>query len=108
MTARILTIVFALLLFSRCKSNFYPAHMTKETETGRYHVNFDKMTEAMNDLSELILTLQGNGDYDRVANLVAENGIIKPELQSDLDRIAQTVIPVDIVFEQGADILGLV
>lgn len=34
-----------------------------KTEKGTYKVNFAKMETAMKELSELILTLQGNGDY---------------------------------------------
>ena len=33
--------------------------------TGTYRVDFPAMSEAVNGLSELILTLQGNGDYGR-------------------------------------------
>ena len=78
-----------------------------KNEDGTFMVNFDKMESAMTELSRLILTLQGNGDYDGVANLVAEKGIISDELQADLDRLSSANIPVDIVFEQGKDALGL-
>ncbi|MBN4085487.1 Zn-dependent hydrolase, partial [Flavobacteriaceae bacterium AH-315-B10] len=77
------------------------------SEDGTYTVNYDKMFVAMRDLSNVILTLQGNGDYDGVANLVAEKGIITEELQADLDRLSSANIPVDVVFEQGIETLGL-
>jgi len=76
-------------------------------EDGTFKVNFDKMEIAMKEMSNLILTLQGNGDYDGVAKLVAEKGIISPELQADLDRLGFAGIPVDVVFEQGTEVLGL-
>ena len=76
-------------------------------EDGTYKVNFDKMETAMEDLSNLILTLQGDGDYDGVAKLVDEKGIISPELQADLDRLTNANIPVDVIFEQGTEVLGL-
>ena len=76
-------------------------------EDGTYTVNYDNMITAMEDLSRLILTLQGNGDYDGVAKLVAQKGLITAELQSDLDRLSSASIPVDVVFEQGIDVLGL-
>jgi len=76
-------------------------------EDGTYSVDFEKMEIAMTDLSNLILTLQGNGDYEGVAKLVVEKGIISDELQADLDRLSLASIPVDIVFEQGVDVLGL-
>ena len=65
------------------------------------------MQEAMNALSADILTLQGDGDYDAAASLVAGKAVIDDELQADLDRLAELGIPVDIVFEQGVNILGL-
>ena len=76
-------------------------------EDGLYSVNMDKMSEAVSSLSELILTLQGNGDYDGVAELVADKGIIKPQLEADLALLKAASIPVDIVFEQGKTQLGL-
>ena len=76
-------------------------------EDGLYSVNMDKMSEAVSSLSELILTLQGNGDYDGVAELVADKGIIKPQLEADLARLKAASIPVDIVFKQGKTQLGL-
>ena len=76
-------------------------------EDGLYSVNMDKMSAAVYSLSELILTLQGNGDYDGVAELVADKGIIKPQLEADLARLKAASIPVDIVFKQGKSQLGL-
>ena len=76
-------------------------------EDGTYKVDFEKMQSAMNALSELILKLQGDGDYDGVAELVDNKGIIGAELQSDLNKLETQNIPVDIVFEQGTEVLGL-
>ncbi len=76
-------------------------------EDGTYKVNFDKMEAAMKDLSNLILTLQGNGDYEGVAKLVSEKGIVTKSLQADLDRLRSANIPVDVVFNQGVAVLGL-
>ncbi len=52
-------------------------------KTGHYSVNFDKMTEAMNSLSSLILTLQGNGDYTGVKNLLDTKGVVSQQLAND-------------------------
>jgi hypothetical protein len=80
---------------------------TRDEKAGTYKVNFDNFQKAMDTLSEKILTLQGDGDYDGVANLVADKGIIKTQLQADLDRLSAKGIPVDIIFEQGVKVLGL-
>ncbi|MCU4163573.1 dipeptidyl-peptidase 3 family protein [Carboxylicivirga caseinilyticus] len=74
--------------------------------TGFYTVDFEKMTEAMNSLSADILTIQGDGDYQKSLQTLAEMGTIRPQLQKDLDRIEQAGIPVDIVFEQGPSVIG--
>ncbi len=79
----------------------------RNPETGRYRVDFDKMETAINDLSRLLLTLQGDGDYEGVKKLTETRGIIEPQLQADLDRLTNASIPVDIVFQQGVAELGL-
>jgi hypothetical protein len=76
-------------------------------ENGTYTVNFDEFQSAMNSLSEKILTLQGDGDYDGVGVLFDEMGLVGPALQHDLDRVSEAGIPRDIVFEQGVKVLGL-
>lgn len=76
-------------------------------EQGLYSINVDKMTAAIDSLSELILTLQGNGDYQGVDSLVKESGVIGETLAADLARLEAAKIPVDIVFKQGKQVLGL-
>ena len=61
----------------------------------------------MNGLSNVILTLQGNGDKTAVEKAQKEKGIIAAELQADLDRLSKKGIPVDLVFDQGVDVLGV-
>lgn len=78
---------------------------SRDTGTGAYRVDFDKMRTAMTALSEVILTLQGDGDYEAVRQLVSEKGVIGPQLQKDLDRLDNLGIPVDVVFEQGMKVL---
>ncbi len=80
---------------------------TRDVNNGTYRVDFEKMKVAMNSLSTLIITLQGNGDYDAVTKLMEEKGSIGPELQKELDKLSGLGIPVDIVFEQGTEVLGL-
>jgi len=75
--------------------------------TGTYRVNYEKMKHAMFSLSEMILKIQGDGDYDAAVKLIKEKGYIREPLQKDLDRIGAAGIPRDIVFEQGPEVLGL-
>ncbi|NNE25596.1 MAG: Zn-dependent hydrolase, partial [Saprospiraceae bacterium] len=80
---------------------------TRDPETGYYKVDFENLEKAMNALSELILTLQGDGNYEAVAELVQDKGVIKDQLRADLNMLAEEGIPVDVVFNQGANVLGI-
>lgn len=80
---------------------------TREAESGTYKINFDKMKQAMNELSNEILVMQGDGDYEKAKEMINTLGVINSGLQSDLDRVNKAGIPVDIVFEQGPGVLGL-
>ena len=79
----------------------------RDAETGRYSVDFDRMATAITNLSRLLLTLQGDGDYEGAKELTESKGVITEQLQADLDRLTNASIPVDIVFQQGVAELGL-
>ncbi len=89
--------------------NFFKQHgaVSRDAKTGRYRVDFDKMTAAMNALSAKLLTIQGDGDYAAAKQLTDRMGTVDAELAGDLERLDQAHIPVDIRFEQGLDVLGL-
>jgi hypothetical protein len=76
-------------------------------EDGTYKVNFEEMKAAVISQVENILTIQGDGDYDAAKNLVDTDGVMTEQLRKDLDRVNATGLPVDIVFKQGKDVLGL-
>ncbi len=80
---------------------------TKDEKTGTYKVNMDKMREAMKSLSNKILVIQGDGNYEEAKKWVDEKGKIGEELKKDLDKVNEAGIPLDIVFEQGPKELGL-
>ncbi|MEJ2274642.1 MAG: Zn-dependent hydrolase, partial [Woeseiaceae bacterium] len=79
----------------------------RDAESGRYRVDFERIGDAISGLSRLLLTLQGDGDYEGAKDLTETQGIIAPTLQTDLDRLTEANIPVDITFRQGAAELGL-
>jgi hypothetical protein len=79
----------------------------RDPETGTYRVDPEKTHAATNALSEKILRLQGDGDYEGVVAFIDEMGQIGEVLQGDLDRLEEAGIPVDIILEQGMEVLQL-
>lgn len=74
---------------------------------GTFTVDFEKTKAAMEKLVQKIVYIQGDGDYEAAKQWVETEGIVKPELQADLERINAANIPVDVVFEKGKKVLGL-
>lgn len=80
---------------------------SRDAATGKYRVHFERMQQAVDMLAGKILRLQGTGDYAGVGTFMSGYGVIRPELQNDLNRLSTRGIPVDIIFDQGANVLGL-
>ncbi len=76
-------------------------------EDGLYRINPDNLKKAATELTQVILRLQGEGDYDAAAKFVEKNAYVGATLKADLERLAAEGIPVDIVFQQGSKVLGL-
>ncbi len=72
-------------------------------KSGKYKIDFNKMKEAMLKLSEEILVIQGDGNYDAAKKLVDGKGFIRDELLQDLYSIQKARIPKDLVFIQGIE-----
>ncbi len=79
----------------------------RDPESGRYRADADGMRAAIEALAAQILTLQGSGDYPGAVELTESLGVVGPGLQADLERLARLGIPVDVVFRQGEEQLGL-
>lgn len=91
----------------QCFNFFKSAGAFTRTNQGTYLVDFDKMPTAVKDLTALILKMQGDGDKAGAEKASREQAVILAELQADLDRLETKKIPVDIVFDQGVDVLGV-
>jgi len=91
----------------QCFNYFEEKGAFERTSKGTYKVNFEKFATAMNELSAFIITLQGNGDKAAVEKAQKEKAVVSAQLQQDLDRLTKKNIPVDVVFEQGVDVLGV-
>ena len=91
----------------QCFNYFQEKGAFERSSNGTYKVDFEKFAVAMTDLSREILMLQGNGDKAAVQKIQSEKAVIGKQLQADLNRLGKKGIPVDVVFEQGVNVLGL-
>ncbi len=90
-----------------CFNFFNDKGAFERLENGTYKVSFDQIREAMNEWASIVLTFEGEGDYEGASAYLEANGKINPELQSGLDLLKSKHIPVDIVYDQGVTVLGL-
>ena len=80
---------------------------TRDSATGRYSVDVLRMRVAVDSMASRILRFQGDGDYAGVKSFMDARTQLSPTLERDLARLETKRIPVDVVFEQGVDVLGL-
>ena len=74
-------------------------------EEGMYAINFENMKVAVAKLGGEILKSQGDGNYEFVKEWIATEGVIKPTLQADLDKVNGMGIPTDIYYEMSPELL---
>jgi len=90
-----------------CFNYFEENGAFSRNKDGKYVVDFTKAKKAMESWAALVIKVEGEGDIKFATEYNDKNGIIKPELQKDLDKINFAKIPKDIRFEQGKSVLGL-
>ena len=73
---------------------------------GRFAVDHRQIRTAVEGLTRRLLTIEAEGDYDAAHDLLETLGVIRPEVQSMLDRL--TGIPIDIRpnYVTAAEVLG--
>jgi hypothetical protein len=79
---------------------------TRDAKTGHYTVNREKLEAAVTSLSEKILRLQGDGDYEAVKAFTDRYDDRPASLDADLQRLDDAGIPTDITYEQGTSLLS--
>jgi hypothetical protein len=90
-----------------CFNFFQDNGAFEKSANGTYKVNIANMKKAMDLWAAKVLVFEGDGDYAGASAYLEANGRIRPDLQSDLDRIKQANIPLDIIYDQGTQVLGL-
>ena len=86
---------------------FLEAGAISRNNDGTYKVDFEKMKTAVSKLSEKILMLQGDGNYTAAVEWLSKESVVSETLEKDLSKLKKEGIPVDIIFLQGKDVLGL-
>jgi Peptidase family M49 len=75
-------------------NTFLDAGAFKVRQDGTFTVDNAKMADAVTTLTGEIMTLQAEGSYAKAKELIDRLGVVRPEVQKVLDRLAG--IPVDI------------
>ena len=90
-----------------CYNFFEKAGAFTRNADGKYVINVEKAREAARAWAALIIAMEGEGDMAAAKAYSDQNGKIGTALQKDLDAIRDANIPRDIVYKQGAEVLGL-
>jgi len=75
-------------------NTFLDAGAFKVKQDGTFAVDAAKMTEAVTALNGEIMTIQAEGNYAKAKELSDRLGVVRPEVQQVLDKLAG--VPVDI------------
>jgi hypothetical protein len=65
------------------------------------------MKQGLNALAEKILKFQGDGDHEGVTAFMTKMNTIDDQLEYNLADVGAARIPVDVVFRQGPEVLGM-
>ena len=73
---------------------------SRDHRTGTYRVHPERMREAVESLLEILLRLQGDGDYEGALEFFEHYGLPDEELKADIDRVEAAKLPLGIVREK--------
>lgn len=90
-----------------CYNFFYEHGAFSRNEQGKYVIDVDKARAAAREWASIIIAMEGEGDMAAAKAYSDKNGKVSADLQKDLDAIRDANIPRDIVYKQGAAVLGL-
>ena len=76
-------------------------------ENGTYFVNFEKMNNSIEELTTLIHKIEQDGDYKKAKEIVTDKAMIKEPIKTDINKIHEQGVPIDVRFKQGKEVLGL-
>ena len=88
--------------------NYFQEHGAfTRNDDGKYVIDVEKAREAARGWAAIIIAMEGEGDMAAAKTYSDRNGKVGADLQADLDAIRDANIPRDIIYKQGAKVLGL-
>jgi hypothetical protein len=90
-----------------CFNYFEDAGAFSRNADGTYKVDMAKTKKAMNEWAAKVIQFEGDGDYTGAGKYLDTNSNIRKELKEDIAKLKNANIPVDIIFDQGKETLGL-
>ena len=90
-----------------CFNFFEDAGAFTRNADGTYKVDMAKTKKALEAWSAMVLKFEGDGDYEGATKYLTTNSVIRKDLQTDIAKLKTANIPVDIIFDQGVEALGL-
>ncbi|MBR6418181.1 MAG: Zn-dependent hydrolase [Bacteroidales bacterium] len=90
-----------------CYNFFYEHGAFSRNAQGKYVIDVEKARAAAREWASIIIAMEGEGDAVAAKAYSDKNGKVGADLQKDLDAIRDANIPRDIVYKQGAAVLGL-
>ena len=69
-----------------------------DEKTGTFAIESSKIKDAVRKLTGEFLTLQAEGSYDKAKSMLDKYGVIRPQMQSALDKLADVPVDIEPVF----------
>jgi hypothetical protein len=88
-------------------NSFLDAGAFKARPDGTFTVDAAKIGDAVTTLTRELMTLQAEGDSAKAKDLIDRLGVVRPEIQKVLDRLADVPVDIEPKFSTAAAITGL-
>ena len=79
----------------------------RDAVSATYRIDPDRMGPAVDEMTARLLMLQGDGDYAGAVTWYESTGTVNEVVRSDVDRLAGHGVAIDVIYEQGLEVLGL-
>ena len=85
---------------------FIDAGAFKARQDGTFTVDNTKIADAVASLTRDIMTLQAEGSYAKAKDLIDRLGVVRPEVQKVLEKLANVPVDIEPKFTTAAELAG--